>query len=75
MKLLNGSGMAAGFTAGMDASGAGRLVVAVKGSFGRPKRYALEPKLSAEQVRLAGADLFTGEPGRSLAPAQRRDNG
>ena len=57
--------MAAGFTVGMEPSGAERLVVAVKGTFSLPKRHGEEPKLAAEQVPLVDADLFTGEPGFS----------
>src|SRR5215831_16207935 len=65
MKLLNASGMAAGYTVGLDPSGAERLVVAVKGTFRLPKRHGEEPKLAPEQVPLVDADLFTGEPGSS----------
>jgi hypothetical protein len=65
MKLLNGSGMAAGFTVGIDPSGAEQLVVAVKGTFSLPKRHGEEPTLAVEQVPIADADLFTGEPGFS----------
>jgi hypothetical protein len=65
MQLLNGSGMAAGYTLGMDPSGAEWLVVAVKGTFVLPNRSGDEPKLAAEQVPLVNADLFTGEPGFS----------
>ena len=65
MKLLNASGMAAGYTVGMDPSGAERLVVVVKGTFSLPKGHGEEPKLAAEQVSLVDADLYTGEPGFS----------
>jgi hypothetical protein len=65
MKLLNGSGMAAGYTLGMDPSGAEFLVVAVRGTFVLPKQRGEEPKLAAEQMPLVDADLFSGEPGFS----------
>jgi hypothetical protein len=64
MNLLNGSGMAAGYTLGLDKDGAEHVVVAVKGTFTLP-RSGESPKLAAEQVPLVDADLFTGEPGRS----------
>jgi hypothetical protein len=65
MKLLNASGMAAGYTLGMNPSGTEWVVVAVKGTFSLPKRQGEEPKLASEQVPLVDADLFTGEPGFS----------
>jgi hypothetical protein len=64
MNLLNGSGMAAGYTIGTDKEGAEYVVVAVKGTYTLP-RSGEEPKLAADQVPLVDADLFTGEPGRS----------
>jgi hypothetical protein len=64
MNLLNASGMAAGYTMGMDKTGAEYVVVAVKGTFTLPKQGET-PKLTDEQVPLVDADLFTGEPGRS----------
>jgi hypothetical protein len=69
MKLLNGSGMAAGYTLGMDPEGAEYVVVAVKGTFTLP-RMGEEPRLATEQVPLVDADLFTGEPGRSATLAE-----
>jgi hypothetical protein len=67
VNLLNVSGMAAGYTLGMDPSGAERLIVAVKGTFGLPKKQGDEPQLAAEQLPLVDADQFTGEPGHSAA--------
>ena len=66
MKLLNASGMAAGYTLGLDIDARERLVVAVKGTFSLPRRgETTPPRLLDEQVPLADADVFTGEPGRS----------
>ncbi len=64
MNLLNGSGMAAGYTLGLDKTGAEHVVVAVKGTFTLP-RQGESPKLAAEQVPLVDADQFSGEPGLS----------
>ncbi len=64
MNLLNGTGMAAGYTVGMDKEGAEYVVVAVKGTFTLPRRGE-QPALAPEQTPLADADLFTGEPGFS----------
>jgi hypothetical protein len=64
LKLINATGMAAGYTLGMEPSGAERLVVAVKGTFTLPARGE-EPTLAEEQVPLTDADKFTGEPGLS----------
>ena len=64
MNLLNGSGMAAGYTLGLDKTGAEYVVVAVKGTFTLP-RPGEAPKLAEEQAPLVDADLFSGEPGRS----------
>jgi hypothetical protein len=69
MNLLNGSGMAAGYTLGMDKTGAEYVVVAVKGTFTLPRRGEA-PNLHDEQVPLVDADLFTGEPGRSATTAE-----
>src|SRR5215831_7455595 len=65
MELLNASSMAAGYTVGMDPSGAERLVLIIKGTFGLPRQHGEQPKLTAEQIPLVDADLFTGEPGFS----------
>jgi hypothetical protein len=64
MNLLNATGMAAGYTMGMDKTGAEYVVVVVKGTFTLPKPGDA-PKLADEQVPLVDADQFTGEPGRS----------
>ena len=64
MNLLNATGMAAGYTMGMDKAGYEYVVVVVKGTFTLP-RPGETPKLADEQVPLVDADLFTGEPGRS----------
>ena len=64
MNLLNGSGMAVGYTVGLDKTGAEHVVVAVKGTFTIPERGDA-PRLADEQVQLVDADQFTGEPGRS----------
>jgi hypothetical protein len=69
VKLINATGMAAGYTLGMEPSGAERLVVAVKGTFTLPPRGE-EPKLAEEQVPLTDADQFTGEPGLSAVKAE-----
>ena len=64
MNLLNATGMAAGYTMGMDKTGAEYVVVVVKGTFTLPKTGQM-PKLADEQVPLVDADQFTGEPGKS----------
>ena len=69
MKLINATGMAAGYTLGMEPSGAERLVVAVKGTFTLPARGE-EPTLAEDQVPLTDADKFTGEPGLSAVTAE-----
>jgi hypothetical protein len=69
LKLINATGMAAGYTLGREPSGAERLVVAVKGTFTLPPRGE-EPKLAEEQVPLTDADKFTGEPGLSAVTAE-----
>jgi len=69
LKLINATGMAAGYTLGMEPSGAERLVVAVKGTFTLPPRGE-QPQLAEEQVPLTDADKFTGEPGLSAVTAE-----
>lgn len=69
MNLINSTGMAAGYTLGMDKTGAEYVVVVVKGTFTLP-RPGEQPKLADEQVPLVDADLFTGEPGRSATIAE-----
>jgi len=69
MNLVNGSGMAVGYTIVLDKSGAENVVVAAKGTFTMP-RSGETPQLAAEQMPLADADLFTGEPGRSATTVE-----
>jgi hypothetical protein len=69
LKLINATGMAAGYTLGMEPSGAESLVVAVKGTFTLPPRGE-QPMLADEQVPLTDADKFTGEPGLSAVTAE-----
>jgi hypothetical protein len=69
VKLINATGMAAGYTLGMEPSGAESLVVAVKGTFTLPP-LGEEPKLAEEQVPLADADKFTAAPGLSAVTAE-----
>ena len=65
MNLLNATGMAAGYTMGLDKDRRyEHVVVVVKGTFTLPKPGET-PKLADEQVPLVDADLFTGEPGVS----------
>ncbi len=64
MNLVNHSDMTAGYTLGMDKTGAEYIVVAVKGTFTLPQPGET-PMLAAEQVPLVDADQFTGEPGVS----------
>ncbi|MDX1655672.1 MAG: DUF2169 domain-containing protein [Candidatus Competibacteraceae bacterium] len=72
MELLNATGMAAGYTLGLDPDGRERLVVAVKGTFTLPSEPDREPVLAQRQRPLVMADTFTGEPGRS-APRHEVD--
>jgi len=69
MKLLNGTGMAAGFTLGLDKTGAEHVIVAVKGTFTLPRSNE-PPVLAEEQVPLVDADTFSGDPGRSATLAE-----
>jgi hypothetical protein len=64
MNLLNATGMAAGYTLGLDKAGYEHVVVVVKGTFTLPRPGEV-PKVADEQVPLVDADQFTGEPGRS----------
>jgi hypothetical protein len=64
MKLLNGSGMAAGYTVALDKAGYEHAVVVVKGTFTLPRPGEM-PRLADEQVAVVDADQFTGEPARS----------
>ncbi|MGG5820267.1 DUF2169 family type VI secretion system accessory protein [Falsiroseomonas sp. HW251] len=65
MRLVNASGMTAGYTLGRDKDGRERVVVVVKGTFALPARSGATPQLAAAQLPLIDADLFSGEPGRS----------
>src|SRR5262245_31964081 len=64
MKLLNSTGMAAGYTVALEKEAYEHVVVVVKGTFTLPP-LGEQAKLADEQVPLFDADLFTGEPGRS----------
>jgi hypothetical protein len=74
MELINATRMTAGYSMGLEASGRELLVVVVKGTFRFPR--ADEPgtqlALHEEQLPLAMADTFTGEPGLS-APVLEAD--
>jgi hypothetical protein len=72
MNLINATGMAAGYTLGLDKDARESLVVVVKGTFLIPKSPSAEPVLAPEQVPLVTADTFTGEPGLS-APVNESD--
>jgi hypothetical protein len=79
VRLLNASGMAAGWTVALDKDGRERLVVVVKGTFVLPARSGAEARLAPAQLPLAEADSFTGAPGLSatlvesdFAPAKPR---
>jgi len=65
MELINKTPMVAGYTLGMDATGGEQVVVVIKGTFCIPERRKDQPQLSASQVPLIEADVFTGEPGVS----------
>jgi hypothetical protein len=69
VNLLNATGMAAGYTLGMEPNGAERLVVAIKGTFTLPLSGDA-PKLADAQVPLTDADKFTGAPGQSAVVAE-----
>jgi hypothetical protein len=69
MNLLNATGMMAGYTVALDKEGYEHVVVVVKGTFTLP-RPGETPKLADEQMPLADADKFTGEPGRSATLAE-----
>jgi hypothetical protein len=72
MRLINATGMQAGYTMGLQPDGRELLVVVVKGTFTIPKNPKEEPQLAEEQVPLVEADVFTGEPGLS-APLYESD--
>jgi hypothetical protein len=69
MQLLNLTGMAAGYTLGLDVDGGERLVVVVKGTFTLP-RDGGAARLAEEQMELADADQFIGPPGASAATVE-----
>jgi len=71
MELINGTGMQAGYTMGMEPSGRELLVVAIKGTFSLPDAGE-QPQLLPEQCPLVMADTFSGEPGLS-APVYETD--
>jgi hypothetical protein len=72
MELLNTTNMLAGYTMGMKPSGREMLVVAVKGTFNIPRNLDEQPELADQQIPLAEADTFTGDPGFS-APLHEVD--
>lgn len=65
MNLINATGMAAGYTLGLDKDGRESIVVVVKGTFLIPKNPNDEPVLAPKQAPLVDSDTFTGEPGLS----------
>jgi len=69
MKLINATGMAAGYTMALDKSGAEHVVVVVKGTFKLPQQGEAAT-LADEQVPLVDADRFTGTPGLSATLAE-----
>jgi hypothetical protein len=64
MDLVNGTGMSAAFTLGLDPDGREHVVVVVKGTFLIPPRGGI-PELAETQDELVYADTFTGKPGFS----------
>jgi hypothetical protein len=71
MELINATRMVAGYTMGLEPSGRELLVVVIKGTFRLP-RAGEAVSLHDEQLPLALADAFTGEPGFS-APLSEAD--
>ena len=71
MELVNSTGMAAGYTQGVEPSGRELLVVVVKGTFGFSEQGRIA-QLHPTQLPLITSDTFTGEPGFS-APSQEVD--
>ena len=61
MELVNSTRMIAGYTIGMEPSGRGLLVVAVKGTFQIPSNGEAVG-LAEEQEPLVMADTFSGDP-------------
>src|SRR5262245_13505405 len=72
MNLINATGMAAGYTGGLDKDAREWLVVVVKGTYLIPRNPNDSPVLAPEQVPLLTADKFTGAPGYS-APVYEAD--
>ena len=64
MELINATRMVAGYNMGLDPSGRVLLVVVIKGTFVLP-RNGEAVRLADEQMPLALADTYTGEPGFS----------
>lgn len=64
MELINATGMAAGYTLGMEPSGRELLVVVVKGTFHLPPDGGAARRHELQQP-LIMADTFTGAPGLS----------
>jgi hypothetical protein len=69
MELINATRMVAGYTLGMEPSGAEHLVVVVKGTFALPAT-GQAARLAEEQLSLVDADAFTGAPGLSAPVAE-----
>lgn len=65
MELINSTKMQAGYTMGVDVSARESIVVAVKGTFGFPKRPNDIPELIEQQSPLIMSDTFSGAPGFS----------
>jgi hypothetical protein len=64
MNLFNATGMEAGYTMGLRPDARELLVVVVKGTFTIPESGQI-PTLTAAQVPIVDADVFTGVPGFS----------
>lgn len=66
MDLINGTGLPAAYTLGIDKDAREHLVVVVKGTFSLPPKGRGGVLLRAEkQVDLAQADVYAGKPGES----------
>jgi hypothetical protein len=72
MRVINATGMKAGYTMGLQPDGREFVVVVIKRTFTIPKDPKREPTLAEEQFPLVEADVFTGEPGLS-APLYESD--
>ncbi len=71
MEFVNETGLPAGWTMGFDKDGRELIVVVIKASFDMPEP-GQAAELSAQQVPLAEADTFTGQPGLT-APLHEAD--